>query len=242
MALLIVGLIPILLPIALVDSLSITPLGLVPLIRILAGPRRYATALGLLSGLFFSYLIMALAFLFGLSAVLAKVNAWLSHRWHHPEPADFAVEILIGVILVVFGWPIAAKRKEKGGRKELPAAATPGSAFSFGFMLTVVGFPGAVPYFAAAEQISRANLPVPGMVLAVTFYVVIFILPLTLLVILHRWMGARLDGFMQVCKQFFEGVGARILKIAMLLLGLLMVADGVAYFFGAPLLPIGFPG
>ena len=69
-----VGLIPILLPIALVDSLSMTPLGLVALTSILAGPRRYATAFGLLSGLFFSYLIMALAFLFGLSAFLAQAK------------------------------------------------------------------------------------------------------------------------------------------------------------------------
>ncbi len=236
------GLIPILLPIALVDSLSITPLGLVPLIRILAGPRRYATALGLLSGLFFSYVVMALAFLFGLSAFLAQANAWVGHRWHHPEPVDFAVEIVIGLVLLVFGWPLAAKRKKKSGGKELPAAATPGSAFSFGFLLTVVGFPGAVPYFAAAEQITRANLPVAGMVVAVLFYVLIFILPLTLLVILHRWLGQRLDGFMQACQGFFEGPGARMMKFGMLLLGLLMVADGVAYFLGSPLLPIGYPG
>ena len=237
-----VGLIPILLPIALVDSLSMTPLGLVALTSILAGPRRYATAFGLLSGLFFSYLIMALAFLFGLSAFLAQANAWVGHRWQNPEPADFGVEILIGLILVVFGWPIAAKRKKKSGGKELPAAATPGSAFSFGCVLTVVGFPGAVPYFAAAEQITRANLPVPGMVVAVITYILIYLLPLVLLVILHRWLGQRLDGFMQACQRFFEGPGARMMKIGMLLLGLLMVADGVAYFLGAPLLPIGFPG
>ncbi len=237
-----VDLLPVLIPIALVDSLSITPLGLVPLIRILAGPRRYATALGLLSGLFFSYLIMALAFLFGLSAVLHKVNAWLSHRWHNPEPADFAVEIAIGLVLLFFGWPIAARRSRKSGRKSLPAEATPGSAFSFGFLLTVVGFPGAVPYFAAADQIARANLAPPGMVLAVTFYVVIFILPLALLVVLHRVLGARLDGFMQGCQRFFETTGTRVMKIGMILLGLVMIADGVAYFFGGPLIPIGYPG
>jgi hypothetical protein len=33
-----------------------------------------------------------------------------------------------------------------------------------------------------------------------------------------------------------------MMKIGMLLLGLLMVADGVAYFLGSPLLPIGYPG
>ena len=235
-------LLSILVPIALLDSLSITPLGLVPLISILAGPRRYATALGLLSGLFFSYLGMALAFLFGLSTLLNQINAWLSHRWHNPEPADFGVEIIIGLVLLVFGWPIAAKRKEKGDKKSLPEKVTPGSAFSFGFLLTVVGFPGAVPYFAAADRIAQANLAVSGMVLSVTFYVTIFIAPLALLVILHRVLGARLDGFMQGMQNFFATTGPRIMKVGMILLGLFMVADGVAYFLGSPLLPIGYPG
>ena len=232
----------VLIPIALIDSLSVTPLGLVPLISILAGPRRYSTALGLLSGLFFSYLIMALAFLFGLSAVLHKVNAWLGHRWHNPEPADFVVEIVIGLVLLAFGLPLAAKRRQKSSQKNLPTEVTPGSAFSFGFLLTVVGFPGALPYFAAADQIARADLATSGTVLAVTFYVTIFILPLTLLVILHRLLGERLDGFMQGCQRFFETTGKRIMKIGMILLGLLMVADGVAYFLGQPLIPIGYPG
>lgn len=236
-----IELLPVLIPIALVDSLSITPLGLVPLIQILSGPRRYATAMGLLSGLFISYLIMALAFLLGLSAILDQANAWLSHRWNNPEPVDFAVEILIGLVLLAFGWPIAAKRKQKSEGKKLPTEVTPGSAFSFGFMLTVVGFPGALPYFAAADQITRANLPVPAMVLAVTIYCAIFILPLALLVILHRWQGGRLDGFLQSCRRFFETTGATIMKIAMIILGLILIADGVAYFIAEPLIPIGYP-
>ncbi len=232
----------VLVPIALVDSLSVTPLALVPLISILAGPRRYSTALGLLSGLFFSYLIMALAFLFGLSAVLNKVNAWVGHRWHNPEPADFAVEILIGLVLLAFGLPLAAKRQQKSGQKTLSPKVTPGSAFSFGFLLNVVGFPGAVPYFAAADQIARADLAMGGAVLAVTFYVAIFILPLALLVILHRLLGDRLDGFLHGCHRFFETTGKKVMKICMILLGLLLVVDGVAYFFGQPLIPIGYPG
>lgn len=236
----------VLLPIALVDSISVTPIGLVPLIHILSGRRPQSAAMGLLSGLFLSYLIMALAFLFGLSAVLGKANTWLSHRWKNPEPMDFAVEILIGLVLLAFGWPIAAKRKakseEKSKEKKLPEKPSFGSAFGFGFMINVVGFPGAVPYFAAADQITRANLPASSMVMAVAFYCALFILPLTLLVLMHGMLGARLDGFMQGCRRFFETTGVTIMKVAMILLGLVLIADGVAYFFWQPLIPIGYPG
>lgn len=232
----------ILVPIALVDSLSITPLGLVSLMHILTGPRRYVTAAGFLSGLFLSYLVMALAFLFGLSAFLNKANAWLSHRWNNPEPADFGVEILLGLILLFFGLPLAKKRQKKGGEKSLAAEVTPGAAFNFGVMINVVGFPGAVPYFAAADQIARANVDRLGMGLAVVFYVGIFILPMVLMVGMHALLGARIDGFMAACKRFFDTTGPLIMRVAMVCLGLLMVADGVAYFLGAPLIPIGSPG
>ena len=109
-------------------------------------------------------------------------------------------------------------------------------------MLTVVGFPGAVPYFAAADKITQANLPVSGMVLAVSFYCAVFILPLALLVVLHRLLGERLDGFLQGCRDFFETTGTTIMKTAMILLGLILIADGVAYFIAEPLIPIGYPG
>ncbi len=233
-------LLPILIPIALVDSLSMTPMALVLLIKILAGNKPYTTAVGFLSGLFISYLVMALAFLFGLSAFLHQANAWVSHRWSNPEPMDFAVEIILGVVLLAFGFPIAKKREKKSGQKNPPQKMTPGSAFSFGFMVNVVGFPGAVPYFAAADQIAKANVGTQGMTLAVIFYVLMFVLPLSALLVVRRLLGAKLDGFMLGCQKFFDTTGPRMVKISMVLLGLLMVADGVAFFLGNPLLPIGF--
>ena len=85
-------LLAVLTPIALIDSTSITPLALVPLATILAGRRPFGTAFAFLAGLFVSYLIMALLFLFGLSSVLTRLNAWLSYRWDNPEPADFGIQ------------------------------------------------------------------------------------------------------------------------------------------------------
>ena len=46
-----VDLLAVLTPIALIDSTSVTPLGLVPLTTILAGRRPYLTALAFLAGL-----------------------------------------------------------------------------------------------------------------------------------------------------------------------------------------------
>jgi cytochrome c biogenesis protein CcdA len=235
-------LLTVLTPIALIDSTSITPLALVPLATILAGRRPFGTAFAFLAGLFISYLIMALAFLFGLSAVLTRLNAWLSHRWNNPEPADFAVQVLVGLVMLIFGLRIAEKRKSKTSGRELQSGVSPASAFGFGFLLNVVGFPGALPYFAAADRIAQADPPTSDAVIAVVYYVTIFVLPLTAIVLLRALLGQRMDAIMQAIQGFFDTWGKRLVMGLLVLLGLILVVDGVAYFLGGPLIPIGFPG
>jgi len=233
---------PILAFIALMDSTSVTPLSLAPLATMLAGPRPYLTAISFLVGLYVSYLIMALAFLMGLSVALAKLNEWASFRWNNPQPWDFGVEIFLGIILLVFGLRIAEKRREKTAGRQLKESITPWAAFGFGFMINVVGFPGAVPYFAAADRINQAGLTVVDTVLAVVFYVAVFILPLAIIVLLRAVLGKRMDGVMTAIKGFFDTWGKRVMVVLMILLGIFLVVDGVAYFFfGGPIVPIGWP-
>lgn len=235
-------LLTILAPIALIDSTSVIPLALVTLINLLAGKRPYLTSSAFLTGLFVSYLAMALGFLFGLSAVLGRLNVWASHRWNHPEPVDFAVEILLGLVLLFFGLKITEKRQEKSGGRELKVGVTPAAAFGFGVMVNVLGFPGAVPYFAAADRIVQANLPTFDAFLAVVFYVVVFVLPLATIVILRVLLGARMDGVMLAIKGFFDTWGKRLILVLLILLGIFLVVDGVFYFMrGEPVVPIGFP-
>lgn len=229
-------------PIALIDSTSITPIALVPLATVLAGKRPFGTAIAFLLGLFVSYLVMALGFLLGLSAVLMRVNTWVSYRWNNPEPADFTFEILVGLVMLVFGFRIAEKRASKASSREIQAGVTPAAAFGFGCFLNIVGFPGALPYFAAADRIVQADLPVSGAVLAVIFYVTIFVLPLSIIVLLRAVLGSRMDGVMQAIKRFFDTWGKRLLIALLILLGIILVVDGTLYFLrGEPLIPIGYP-
>lgn len=235
-------LLTVLTPIALIDSASVTPLGLVPLATILAGRRPFGAAFALLAGLYVSYLIMCLLFLFGLSAALLRLNAWLSYRWDNPEPADFAVQVLVGLIILVFGLRISEKRKIKSGGRDIESGVSPASAFGFGVLMNVVGFPGALPYFAAADRIVQANPPTADAMVAVIYYVLVFVLPLTAIVLLRAILGKRMDAVMQAIQGFFDTWGKRLIMVLLILLGLILVVDGVAYFLGGPLLPIGFPG
>ena len=234
-------LLTVLTPIALIDSASVTPLGLVPLATILAGRRPFGAAFAFLAGLYVSYLIMCLLFLFGLSSALIRMNAWLSYRWDNPEPADFGVQVLVGLVMLVFGLRITEKRKSKSGGRDIQSGVSPASAFGFGVLMNVVGFPGALPYFAAADRIVQANPPTADAVVAVIYYVLVFVLPLTTTVLLYALLGQRMDAVVQSIQGFFDSWGKRLIMVLLVLLGLILVVDGVAYFMGGPLIPIGFP-
>lgn len=236
-------LLPVLASISLVDSTSVTPLGIVPLTSMLAGPRPYLTAGAFLTGLFVSYLGMGLAFLFGLSAVFMRLNTWLSHRWNHPEPADFLLELGLGIVLLVAGAKVADKRRTRQETRTETRGSGPGAAFGLGIMINVVGFPGALPFFAAADQILRADPTAGGTVLLNLWYVVVFLIPLALLVLLRRLLGDRGDTIMARVKSFFDVWGRRLGIVLLLTLGLLMTLDAALYLVrGAPLVPIGWPG
>ncbi len=233
-----IELLSILVPIALIDSTSMVSLGILPLVNMLAGPRSYETAWSFILGLFVSYLVMGLAFMFGLSSVFEPLNEWLEYRWHNPEPADFGLELLLGLVMVVAGGRIAERRREQQEKKSTRSGMGPAAAFGLGFMINVVGFPGALPFFAAADQILRADMVGLDIVLVVAFYVAVFVLPLVLLVALQRLLGARGTALMNRIKGFMDIWGRRAFVVLLVGLGALMVVDAGLYFLrGVPLLP-----
>jgi len=235
-------LLAVILPIALVDSASITPLALVPVATLLAGKRPYLTSASFLVGLYVSYFVMAVASMFGLSAVFTRLNTWAEHRWHHPEPVDFLLELVIGLLLLVVVLRIARGRSVRKSGREMQSGATPAAAFGFACLLNLVGFPGALPWFAALDQILRFDPPAAQQALAVAAYVGVFVMPLTALVLLRAALGERGDAFMAAVQRFFDVWGRRVVIVLFLLLGLVMTVDGAIYLArGAPLIPIGWP-
>ena len=232
----------VLIPIALVDAASLTPLALVPLMTLMAGPRPHRTVAALFAGLYISYFAMGLGFVFGMGRAFDRLNAWVAQRWHHPEPVDFLFELVLGLALLIAGLRIAEKRQAKQEGRQLASGVSPAAAFGFGFMLNVVGFPGAVPFFAAADQIFRADPPPLVTVALVAVYVAVFLLPLGLIVLLRVLLGARGDAVMAAIKAYFDTWGRRVILVLMLVLGLLLTVDAVLYFLrGEPLAPIGWP-
>jgi hypothetical protein len=101
--------------------------------------------------------------------------------------------------------------------------------------------PGALPYFAAVDQILRADASTSGAVLALLWYNALFLLPLALVPLARLALGSRSQPFFDAVSRFFEVWGRRLIAAVLLVLGALLVVDGVGWFLGRPLFPLPPP-
>ena len=110
--------------------------------------------------------------------------------------------------------------------------------FTLGFSLTVIGLPGAVPYFGAIEQILRADLSLLASIAAIVFYCFAFLTPLLLLVLVRILFPIHSEKIFQSTTSMVQRWGQQLIVGALIILGLILIADGIGWFLGYPLLPV----
>ena len=230
-------------PIALVDSTSMLPIGIPVMLAMLAAPRGQSARASAFLARDLRRLpaVSGSSSTLGLDAVLGRIQDDVQ-RWASTPPGalDLGIQLVIGCALLAFGWKLAVareKRKERAPAKPL----SPSAAFSLGAGLMLVGMPGAVPYFAAVDQVLRADVSVAAGVLAMLVYNAVFLLPLATVPVLRILLRERSQPIFDAVNRFLEIWGRRIVTAILLGLGGVLVADAVGWFLGRPVLPVPPP-
>lgn len=232
-----IELLAILTPVGLLDSASIVPLCIVIMVVLLTGARPVFRSFLFIVGVFLVYLGCGLLILVGLQSVFDEINAYVIRLWKYPETDELIVQVILGIILLAFGLRMARRRNKDAG-KPVTSGMTAQQAFLAGAGLTIVGLPGAVPYFAAIDLILRADLaPMPTM-LALGYYNVVFVLPLAAIVAVSLILGEHSQGPLDAIRQWLDRWGQRVIVVLLMSLGAILVADGVGWFIGYPLIPV----
>ena len=227
----------ILAPISLLDSISIIPLSFLPIIILLSGKRPILGSVAFLAGIFTTYLIFGILIAFGLSSMFDQINAYVTQIWKHPDTLDLILQIIIGVILLIFGFRRPLIR-ENTGDSGVSESITPFKAFIIAAGLIIIGMPVALPYLAAIDQLLRADLTLFEMVLALLYYNVLFILPLAALVFIRVFFPHQSERIFEFIKDMIAKWGRRVIMTLLVILGLVMVVDGIGWFLGMPLIPV----
>ncbi len=231
-----IALLVVLTPIALFYSMAILPSGIASIAASMTARKPYLTASAFIAGKFLPGFIFGLLIVIGLDTAFDRISIWASDIWRDPNVIDVSLQLVIGAVMVVFGYRLSQVRPESPDVTS-STAMTPATAFTVGAGLTIVGLPGNLFYFAAIDQILRADLLISGIVMAVLYYNVVVLAPLMLIVLSRRLFGARADSLFEAVAGFIQQRGKRLLFCGLLGLGVVLVVDAIGWFIGFPLLP-----
>lgn len=225
--------------IGLLDSTSLVPICFIPLAAILGGSRPVFVAISFLAGIFLVYASSGFLLLVGFEALFSSLGPSISRWWNHPSSSELLLQLVVGGIMLVFGWRLArARRPESHVRQEVDSKIPPWHGFVLGASITIMGMPGAFPYFGAIEMILRAELGYVASGFVLLFYNLIFILPLAILLLVRIALPIRSKAIFQYVASVVDRWGRHFGVVILVLLGAVLVADGIGWFLGYPLLPV----
>jgi len=223
--------------IALLDSLSMVPIAILPMATALGGQRPLLTSGAFIMGIYAAYFAFGILLVGGMDMVFDYFGDYLSRLWNHPNIFELSVQITIGVLLIFSAWYLL-RLHPRTTASEAPPALRPGAMFSLGVTLIVLGIPGAVPYLAAAERIVSSDSGWTASAGYLIFYNLLFVLPFLALIAVYFALPSKSE---KICNWIARCTATYLPKIGaalFLIVGVVIVADGIGWFLGYPILPV----
>jgi hypothetical protein len=230
------NLLAILTSIALVNSVLFLPTGITGIAASLAAKKPFLTAIAFIAGKFTPHLLFGLLIAVGLDTAIDSIKFRAQEAWQDPDNWLVAAQFIIGIAMIVVATLVSRGSKDPTSPKSTKPV-TPLGAFSVSAGMTLVGLPGALLYFAAIDQVLRANLASSSVVVAIIYYNLVLISPLALIVLLRRLLGTMVDPLFAAISRFFERWGKKIALLALLGVGVVLALDAIGWFIEFPLLP-----
>jgi len=220
-------LLAILIPILVADVMN--PVLLAAQIYVMGKENPYRNVALFLLGWFVTYFIAGIVLAIGLDAIVDRLR--------NPKSIDYVIQLAIGIGLLYVAYQSFASKGEKP-KKEFkePKKLNPIFCFLFGAQINIVSMPFAIPYFGALDQIMKADLPLGASLFVLVLYNVLYVLPFALLVMVRWIYREQGDAILKTVNTFMEKMSAIIMPILLVLLGIALLADGIGYFFGKPLI------
>ena len=228
------ALLPSLIAIAALDSLN--PSAIALQVYLLGTTKPIPRSLAFVIGIFLAYWTSGLLAVLGLNQFIQTVIA--NSGFSLSTPLLYTIQLLIGIILLVVG--IMLRIPAQTEPVKAPTKLTLARTFLLGMSVTVLELPTALPYFAAIEQIARANLDLLSIASILALYNLIFVLPPIALVVLYLLFHRQsfVLSLLQRINRSIAIYSPHILRFVLLGLGIFLIADclshSLANAFGNP--------
>ena len=159
---------------------------------------------------------------------LAYSLDWISDYLANPNALDFAISLLIGVLLVWIAIKMAGSEETK--QVETKSLLTPISAFGIGIFVNFAGMPFALPYLAAIDQILKADLDFFQALALLLGYNLLYAACFAIVPILVAVMGERSHAVLKRMTEWLDRAAGVVTPLLLGLIGLVLIADAALYF------------
>ncbi len=213
-----IDLLPALLPVLLVDVVN--PVLFALLVFAAGSGKPVANSLSMLAGHTVAYFLAGIVVSLGIEQVSARLA--------EPQWIDFVISGIVGLGLV---WAALSTKQSGAPSADEPEwELTPVRCFGFGAIINFIGIPFALPYFAAVDQILKANLSLAESLLALGAYNLAYALPFLVVPLATAIAGDSAKATLEKINQFLARASDILMPWMFLLLGLALVADAGVYF------------
>ncbi len=147
----------------------------------------------------------------------------------NPTPIDYGLGLLIGLLLLWVAWRSrsSGQQEDAGPRVE---RLTPLKAFGIGAIINIIGLPFALPYFAALDQILKADLSVLDSTVVLVGYNLGYALPFLVVPVLTVVLGEASRPILARINEKVERFSAYLMPLMLGLVGIALVVDAIRYF------------
>ena len=232
------ALLPSLIAIAAIDSLN--PSAIALQVYLLGTPKPIPRSIAFVIGIFSAYWTSGLLAVLGLDRLIQTVI--VNSGFSLSTPLFYIIQFLTGIILLIVGIVLRIPTQSEPAKapKKLNLART----FLLGMSVTILELPTALPYFAAIEQIVRANLDLLSNMSILALYNLIFVLPPIALVVIYLFFHRQSFALslLQRINRSIAIYSPHIIRFLILGLGIFFIADSLVYCianaFGNPLIKL----
>lgn len=204
------------------------PVLLTAVILSMTSDRPYANTLALIAAHTLAYTVAGFFVIYGIAELLELVLSPAMYRIQNPEPVDFVIGFVAGLLLIWIALRWRTDPPHPTDAPPKPAKSGVGAAFAFGGVVSFVGLPFAVPYFAFVSQLMKFDGPIvpANLILYNLLYAVPFLMVPAAVALFGRSVMPTLNRINKTVEKYAAYIMPGLLGIA----GLVLVVDAVKFF------------
>jgi cytochrome c biogenesis protein CcdA len=165
---------------------------------------------------------------FSVGIIVASGLQKISNYLQNPQAIDYVLSFIVGILLL---WVALSGNKKNDKKKpENGNSLTPVKALGMGALINFIGAPFALPYFAAIDQILKANHAAHDELSLLAAYNILYALPFLIipaLVVVNRQSSAAI---LQRINSVLDRASRFLMPMILFAVGLTLVVDAAWYF------------